>query len=116
MQITLDLAISGPDLLGHGPGPSRAAADRGLGDGSVLIVEDDPSCRTLLSRICARAGATRIDEAEDGAAALERVATLRPDLVILDILMPRLDGYETCRRLRADPALSRVPILMQTVL
>ncbi len=67
---------------------------------TILIADDDPHIRQLLAFALARAGLDAI-EAEDGAAALAMVAARAPDLVILDINMPRMDGIETCRRLRA---------------
>ncbi len=68
---------------------------------TILIVDDDPHIRQLLVFALAKAGmAAR--EAEDGERALAEVAAERPDLVILDINMPRLDGLEVCRRLRAE--------------
>ncbi len=74
---------------------------------TVLVVDDDPHIRQLLVFALQRAGyATR--EAQDGEAALAAVAAALPDLVILDINMPRLDGLEVCRRLRAT---SDLPIL-----
>ena len=73
----------------------------------ILIVDDDPHIRQLLGFALGKAGLDTI-EAEDGEAALAAVAARAPDLVILDINMPRMDGLETCRRLRAQ---SDVPIL-----
>jgi two-component system OmpR family response regulator len=68
---------------------------------TVLIVDDDPHIRQLLVFAFGKAGiATR--EAEDGEAALASVAAASPDLVVLDIAMPRMDGLEVCRRLRAQ--------------
>lgn len=68
---------------------------------TVLVVDDDPHIRDLLTFALRKAGlATR--EAGDGEAALADIATHRPDLVILDINMPRMDGIEVCRRLRAE--------------
>lgn len=76
----------------------------------VLVVDDDPHIRELLAFALARTN-MRTEEAADGEAALEAVGRCRPDLIILDINMPRLDGLEVCRRLRADPAHARLPIL-----
>lgn len=68
---------------------------------SILIVDDDPHIRQLLAFALAKAGlATR--EAEDGEAALAAVVQQKPDLIVLDINMPRLDGLEVCRRIRAQ--------------
>lgn len=68
---------------------------------SILIVDDDPHIRQLLAFALTKAG-LEAREAEDGEAALEAVAANPPDLVILDINMPRLNGLEVCRRLRAQ--------------
>src|SRR3990167_8736697 len=67
---------------------------------SILIVDDDPHIRQLLAFALTKAG-LEAREAEDGEAALAAVAANPPDLVILDINMPKLDGLEVCRRLRA---------------
>jgi two-component system OmpR family response regulator len=73
----------------------------------VLVVDDDPHIRQLLVFALEKAGLTA-REAEDGEAALTAVAEIRPDLVVLDINMPKLDGLEVCRRLRAQ---GELPIL-----
>lgn len=74
---------------------------------SILIVDDDPHIRELLDFALTKAGYTT-RQAEDGVAALAAVEEQAPDLVVLDINMPRLDGLEVCRRLRAQ---GNTPIL-----
>ena len=74
---------------------------------TILIADDDPHIRQLLAFALAKAGLDAI-EVEDGEAALAAVESHAPDLVVLDINMPRMDGIETCRRLRAR---SDLPIL-----
>jgi two-component system, OmpR family, response regulator len=73
----------------------------------VLIVDDDPHIRDVV-RYALTAAGLRTAEAVNGTDALTRVRDARPDLVILDVMMPELDGTEVCRRLRAE---SRVPIV-----
>lgn len=77
----------------------------------ILIVDDDPHIRDLLVFAVEKAGMTT-DQAEDGEAALARIAERMPDLAVLDINMPRLDGLDLCRRLRAGAdAAANLPIL-----
>jgi DNA-binding response OmpR family regulator len=76
----------------------------------VLVVDDEPDLRRLVRRLLEREGA-EVVEAVDGRAALHAVYDVRPDLVILDVLMPGLDGWETLARIRDS---SEVPVLMLT--
>jgi DNA-binding response OmpR family regulator len=76
----------------------------------VLIVEDDPSVRESTSLLLQRAGID-VDAAATGEAALDAFATTPFDLVILDLMLPGMDGFEVCRRLRRE---STVPVLMLT--
>ena len=73
----------------------------------VLIVDDDPAIRDVVRIALQRDGFTT-DEAVDGAEALRRIAAAPPDLVVLDVTLPELDGTEVCRTLRRDSA---VPVL-----
>jgi two-component system response regulator MprA len=77
----------------------------------ILVVDDEPAVRDSLSRSLRFEGYD-VSTADDGAAALELVHAREPDAVVLDVMMPRLDGLETCRRLRADGLL--LPVLMLT--
>lgn len=79
----------------------------------LLVVEDEADLRSLLDRQLERAG-FRVRLAEDGREAL-RIAWAEPlELIILDLMLPGLDGVEVCRRLRADPRTSRIPVVMLT--
>jgi two-component system, OmpR family, response regulator len=73
----------------------------------ILVVDDDPHIRDIVRFALSKEGFTVV-EAADGAEALSRVAAEPPDLVVLDVTMPELDGAEVCRQLRRD---SRVPIV-----
>jgi signal transduction histidine kinase len=82
---------------------------------TILIVDDTPAGRKVLERLLRNAG-YRIAVAGNGVEALERAAKLIPDLILLDVMMPGMDGFEVCRRLRADASLSEVPIMLVTAL
>ncbi|MDD5586982.1 MAG: fused response regulator/phosphatase [Alphaproteobacteria bacterium] len=82
----------------------------------VVIVDDDATNRLLLREVCEKLGIGIIDEADDGDSALDLITRFRPDLILLDIRMPRMDGYELMRRLRANPMFDGLPVLVQTCL
>jgi PAS domain S-box-containing protein len=84
-------------------------------DNSVLIVNDDPDQLRLMSSLLAKAGYSVVT-AVDGVDGLNLAKRERPDLVISDVTMPRMDGLEFCRELRADTELKTVPILLVTAL
>jgi DNA-binding NarL/FixJ family response regulator len=79
----------------------------------ILVVDDLPQNIRLLDAMLSPRG-YRIVPAASGTAALQQVATEPPDLVLLDILMPGMDGHEVCRRLRDDPATAALPVVMIT--
>ncbi len=79
----------------------------------VLVVEDEPDIRALIVHHLARDG-FRCRTASTGAQALTEVRNRRPDLVVLDLLLPEVDGLEVCRRLRADATTAALPIIMLT--
>jgi adenylate cyclase len=94
----------------------RALLARFRGDAArrqVLIVDDDAEARRWLARALTAEG-WQAREAEDGTAALARVRERRPDLILLDLLMPEMDGFEFLARLQADGKLPRVPVVVVT--
>ncbi|MBY6260548.1 response regulator [Azospirillum sp. 412522] len=101
-----------------GPLPDAAAHAFGglLADARVLIVDDNRINRHLLLALLERGGITLIEQAEDGQDALTRMERFKPDLVLLDLMMPQMDGFEMCRRLRADPRWKSLPVLVQSSL
>lgn len=77
----------------------------------ILVVDDEPSIVRLMEFILARQGHEMM-AAVNGEEALEKIRLHKPDLVLLDIMMPRIDGYEVARTLRADPETATLPIIM----
>lgn len=82
-----------------------------LGPGTVLVVDDDPMNRLLLRRACEREGLT-VEVAVDGGQGWERLGSGSFDLVLLDIVMPVLDGYEVLARMRADAVTRGLPVVV----
>lgn len=80
---------------------------------NVLVVDDDPDKRMLLTVALQMAG-YNVRSANDGEAGLAAVESYQPDLIITDVMMPRMDGYELARRVRANPQTRFVPIIIQT--
>ncbi len=79
----------------------------------ILIVEDDGTIRAMQSRILSGAG-HEVIEAKDGASALAAIKENVPDLVILDVMMAGLSGFEVARLLRAQPSTATIPVLFVT--
>lgn len=92
------------------PGPVSLDACR------VLIVDDNATNRKVLSIVVGKMGITDVETAADGVEGLETLERFAPDLVLLDVMMPTMDGFEMCRRLRANPKWRDVPVLIQTSL
>lgn len=78
---------------------------------TILVVDDEPALLRLMEFVLSKQGHTMLT-ATNGEEALEKVRAERPDLVVLDIMMPKLDGYHVAEALRADPEVSHIPIIM----
>ncbi|HSJ50600.1 MAG TPA: response regulator [Actinomycetota bacterium] len=80
---------------------------------TILVVDDDPDIARFVE-VNLRSAGYDVSVASDGAEALEKAAALRPDLVLLDVMMPRIDGFEVAQRLRRNPQTSNTSIIMLT--
>ena len=84
-------------------------------NGTILIVDDNSANLGVLSDALSQAG-FEVRVAKSGKMALERVKYALPDLILLDVMMPEMDGFETCRRLQANPETKQIPIIFMTAL
>ncbi len=82
---------------------------------TILYIDDDRLLLTLCCDVLDDSGYRTII-ATDGPSGIETAKGVRPDLILLDVMMPGMDGYEVCRRLRADPALRETPIILLTAM
>ena len=81
----------------------------------ILVVDDvEPNVRLLEAKLTLEY--YEVLTAMDGATALEIAAAERPDIILLDVMMPGMDGFETCRRLKADPVTRHIPVVLVTAL
>lgn len=93
--------------------PAQPSPPRPVNRRHILVVDDQPFIRRSLALALRRAG-YQVSAAVNGAEGLEQIRALRPGLVFLDLMMPVMDGFEVCRRVRADPALAGTHIIMLT--
>jgi len=81
----------------------------------VLVVDDNAqNCELLAAYL--ESIPVQVETAEDGLVALAKIADRPPDLILLDVMMPRMSGFEVCRKLKSDPATREVPVIMVTAL
>jgi twitching motility two-component system response regulator PilH len=78
---------------------------------TVLVVEDSSTQREMISELLQKCGLS-VATAADGIEALAQMQQVQPDVILLDVVMPRMNGYEVCRQLKANPATQQVPIIM----
>jgi CheY-like chemotaxis protein len=82
----------------------------------ILIVDDEPFQRMLIRETLSNNPQYTFSEAEDGVQAVARARHERPDLVLLDVMMPHMNGFQVCRALKTDPELRSIPIILVTAL
>lgn len=80
----------------------------------ILLVEDEPDIRTVAQLSLTALGGFTVECCASGAEALARIPDFRPDMVLLDVMMPGMDGPSTLGRLRADSATARIPVVFMT--
>ena len=113
--LTIRRDVRSAEALPDGPALDLIAADRGDGAQPLaLIIEDEPSAVQLLSRLAARAGYAAISAA-DGESGLEMARRHLPDIIMLDLGLPRLDGWQVLDAIDADAALRHIPTVVVTV-
>ena len=98
------------EALGDPSSPTRPDGKR-----LVLVVDDEPEIRQLVQRTLQAKGYA-VETAADGQEAVEKAEAIVPDLVLLDAMLPRLHGFEACRRLKANPRTRPVPVIMMTAI
>jgi len=92
-----------------------AAGRTAQGEFRVLVVDDDPDMAGYLAHVLKQLG-MQAETVSDGRAALERIAAAAPDLVLLDVLMPDLSGFDICRQLKTNEATALIPVVLVTAL
>ncbi len=88
--------------------------EKKMANEKILIVEDEPAIRELLKMALNEAGYKTLYEAEDGEKALEMVHRYQPDLILLDLMLPGIDGLTVCRKLKSSEDTARIPVIMLT--
>jgi len=96
----------------RGPGP-KPEAQPGRSKPVALVVDDDAAARTLFDRTISQAG-VQVHLAENGEQAVRMAHEIKPDIIILDVMMPVLDGIETCRQLKSSLGTAHIPVIMAT--
>jgi len=113
---------AGPAAVGEArPGGREAAGDAAAraepdGDGRtrILVVDDDPEIVRMVTRFLSLSGQYELESAADGFEAGLQVYRFRPDLVLLDLMMPHIDGFRVCERIKATPDTAHVKVLVMT--
>jgi two-component system cell cycle response regulator len=94
---------------------ANSSGQKDLSDSTILVVDDNAQNLELIVAYLDGLEC-QIEQATDGVEALEKVEANAPDLILLDVMMPRLSGFEVCRKLKTDPQTRDIPIIMVTAL
>jgi twitching motility two-component system response regulator PilG len=92
-------------------GDSAAAANRGLAGLKILVIDDSKTIRRTAETLLVKEGC-EVFTAVDGFDALAKIADHRPDVIFVDIMMPRLDGYQTCALIKHNQVFKKTPVIM----
>lgn len=101
--------------MAEGPATAGARDDAKTEDSRILVVDDNAQNLELLVEYLGGMDC-QIDTAVDGVEALEKIETRQPDLILLDVMMPRMSGFECCRKIRSNPDTRDIPVIMVTAL
>ena len=82
--------------------------------GRVLVAEDDADIQKVIRMSLKMKGVKEVVVTDNGEECLARVAEAKPDVILLDVMMPKMDGYETCRRLKENPETRHIPVVFLT--
>lgn len=113
-QIIKDLQIRGLSLAQIAEQLESTETPGAQGPYRLLIVDDEEEIRRNLRELFLPD--YEVHEAVDGIEALEKARALKPDLILLDLRLPRMDGYQVCQRLKGDPTTAQIPVIMETAL
>src|SRR5580704_14560022 len=101
-------AAAPPEVTAEHAHPNEAAGE--LRPARILVVDDQPANIQIIGKVLGALG-HEIVPAPDGATALKRMTARAPDLILLDVLLPVMDGFEVCRQIKAEPAWQDIPII-----
>jgi signal transduction histidine kinase/CheY-like chemotaxis protein/ligand-binding sensor domain-containing protein len=111
---TVDLPAQVPDPMAETSFILKSSNHPPISGPIVLVIDDDPAVRELMQRSLGKDG-FRVEAAADGRAGLEMAKSLKPAVIILDVMMPSLDGWAVLSTLKVDPALADIPVVMLTI-